>query len=273
MKRSRQYISAPAVVSSFLGMILAVPLAFALSSPANDASAAQSGQTATAEVTTADFAKYAYAFNQGYEARLASASASSTDMDTTCSEASVTSGRSGSGVSAPSSKVTKSGSDASHQNKLASMINSYNTYTSMVYNSSSVTNTNSNNAVGSNNSTMTSVKVEDSKGVLIGVSNDPYASQVATNDSFNKDSYNTSTQTSIVNDSYNSETNTAVNSGNTSTSTKNVTENSNNTTSNEVNTTTNTTQNKTIGSYNETTVDTDVDITSQQGPKPPHHNV
>lgn len=279
MKRSqhiiKKYISGPAAVSSFLGMMFAVPFAFALSSPANNTASAQSGQTSTAQVSTADFAKFAYAFNQGYEARLTSASASSTDK-TTCSEASVTAGGSGSAADVSSPKVTKAGSgaghqDKGHQDKLASMVNSYNTYTSMVYNSSSVANTNSNNTVGSNNSTSTSVKVDHSKGVVIGVSNDPEATLVATNDSFNKDSYNSSTQTSIVNDSYNTETNTVVDSGNTT----NVTKNSNNTSSSEVNTTTNTTQNTTtiVDSYNETTVDTDIDITSQQGPaKPPHHN-
>lgn len=270
MKRSK-YISGSTAVSSFLGMMMAVPFAFALgSSPANTtASAAQSGQTSNAQVSTADFAKFAYAYNQGYEARVASASASSTDT-TTCSEASVTTGGSG-GASADVSpvKAAKSGGVA-HQNKLASMVNSYNTYTSMVYNSSSISNTNSNNSVGSNNSTATSINVDHAKGVMIGVSNDPQASQVATNDSYNTDSYNTKTNTSIVNDSFNKETNVSVTKTDIDDSynTKNVdvTKDSNNTMSNEMNVTNNET--KTIDSYNETDVDidADIDISSQQGP-------
>lgn len=289
MKRSK-YISGSTVASSFLGMMMAVPFAFALgSSPANNTAAAQSGQTSTAQVSTADFAKFAYAYNQGYEARVASASATSTDM-TTCSEASVTTGGSG-GASAEvvPAKAVKSGG-GQHQGKLAAMVNSYNSYTSMIYNSSSVTNTNSNNNVGSNNSTSTSIKVGESKGMLmIGVSNDPQATQIATNDSFNKDSYNTKTDTTIVNDSFNKETNVAINSGNTSTetttvnktdiddsyNTKNidVTKDSNNTMSNEMNVTNNET--KTIDSNNTTTIDADVDvdISSQQGGPAPLQNV
>lgn len=288
MKRSK-YISGSTVASSFLGMMMAVPFAFAFgSSPANNTATAQTGQTSTAQVSTADFAKFAYAYNQGYEARVASASATSTDA-TTCSEATVTTGGSG-GASAEvvPAKVVKSGG-GQHQGKLASMVNSYNNYTSMIYNSSSVTNTNSNNSVGSNNSTKTDISIKDAKGVMVGVSNDPAATQIATNDSFNKDSYNTKTETTIVNDSFNKETNVAINSGNTSTetttvnktdiddsyNTKNidVTKDSNNTMSNEMNVTNNET--KTIDSNNTTTIDADVDvdISSQQGGPAPLQNV
>lgn len=273
-KITKKYISVSTIVSTFAGMMMAVPFAFALSSPANNASAAQAGQTATAQVTTADFAKYAYAYNQGYDAHVASASTGSL---ATCSEASVLTPGSGAGggvvASASTSEaapmpVKRAAKPVAADHRMASMVNSYNTYTSMIHNSSSVTNTNSNNTVGSNNATTTEVKVEDSKGVMIGVSNDPSATLMATNDSFNKDSYNTKTDTTVVNDSFNKETNLAIDSGNTSTETETVnvtktetnTVDSNNTMSHEMNMTSevNKTENTAIDSFNTTTVDTTI---------------
>lgn len=240
----KKYISMQTALSTFVGMMMAVPFVFAAGALPS-ASAAQD-QSSSAQVSVADLAKFATAYN---------ASASSTkvaaDGTATCSEASVSTGPAvlgdseaagggggggwgaGGGTAAkPWSGGGKVAGAASVKplDKIASMVNSHNTYTSMIYNSSSVTNTNSNNTVGSNNTTSTdlSLKVEDSKGLMVGmgVSNDPKASLVATNDSFNEDSYNTKTETEIVNDSFNKETNLTVTKTEDSYNIKNETEDS-----------------------------------------------
>lgn len=223
--------------------MLAVPLTFALNAPAREAGA-QADQQSIAQVTQADFAKYAYAFNQGYEAKAVSSTTSSSASVGTCAvtpgvdgaQAEVTSAGAGAmaGSGAPAVQMAGYGRGSAgpagkqsvakpQQDRLAAMVNSYNSYTSMVYNSSSVTNTNSNNTVGSNNTSTNSVKVEDSKGVFIGMSSNQSAEQKNINDSFNKDSYNTTTETTIVNDSFNKETNVAIDSGNTTTNNTAVT--------------------------------------------------
>ena len=73
----------------------------------------------------------------------------------------------------------------------------------MINNSSSVTNVNSNNTVGSNNQSKTAINIEKSMGVSVGVSNEQKSVQMNAEDSFNKGSYNTKNETSIVNDSFN----------------------------------------------------------------------
>ena len=229
-------LSGPTIVSTFIGMVMAVPLTIGISSLANNAGALPNEQ-AVAESTTADFAKFAYAFNQGYQASAVSTtsgavacvdvpsqgagagavSAAAVSMPAGAqSEATVTYGR-GSGGTAWSTPVKpvihradKHGSDLA-----AHMVNSYNSYTSMVHNSSSVSYTNSNNVVGSNNSNSTKIEVEDAHNVAIGVDNTQSAVQMQANESFNHDSYNTETNTLINNDSFNEETNVAINSGNT----------------------------------------------------------
>lgn len=315
---TKKVISAPIVASTVIGMMMGVPFAVGINALSNRAGAVES-QQATAQVTTADFAKFAYAFNQGYESRAVTASAT-TSAPGVCADASVTTGAgsasaastgetSSAQVTTASAPVSKMGMGAMHapakveglaRARWEAMANSYNTYTSMVYNSSSVTNTNSNNTLGSNNMTMTSVDVKDSKNVMVGVSNDPKVTQLNTNDSFNKDSYNTTTKTetntSIVNDSFNKETNIAIDSGNTKTETTNVTktdvngsfntenkvidsgntvnktEDSNNTTSSTNTTDVNmtNTENKTIDSNNTTNTETNIDTTITAA-KPEEH--
>ena len=89
MLYSNKFISVPVVISSFIGVTVAVSLSFALQASINNASAAQSANQTTAQVnTTEDFAKFAYAFNQGYEASATSASSSSGQV---CAEATVSS--------------------------------------------------------------------------------------------------------------------------------------------------------------------------------------
>ncbi len=290
-KVSKKYIPISTVVASFAGMLMAVPLAYAVGSPANIAAAGQN-QQAVSQVSQADFAKFAYAFNQGYEARTASATTSSTATPT-CSDASVvvpgvgaaaaSSDGGGSAqsmtVSAPLGRgsggmgsvyVPKSAPKMSPQDttRWASMVNSFNSYA--VYNSSTVMNTNSNNTLGSNNSTSTSIAVKDSKNVMVGVSNDPSVSQMNASNSFNKDSYNTKTDTTIVNDSFNKPVTIDSNNATATTNTTNVAKDSfnktnvtNTTDSNNKTDTTNTmsidvtkTENKTIDSNNTTTTDT-----------------
>lgn len=271
----KKYISLPTVVSSFIGMMVAVPLVFALNSSASGANAYQSTQSqSTAQVMQDEFAKFAYAYNQGYEARTVSASSTTPGS---CAEATVSAASSDAGGSGAVGASSKSGGHGvpSHaaSARYASMINSYNSYSSAVYNSSSVTNTNSNNTVGSHNVTKTEVDIEDAKGVMVAIDNSQNQSQVVANDSFNKDSYNTKTETTTINDSFNKETNVAINSGNTS-ETNNVTKvedsynTSTNTTTNQ--TTVTTTENKTIDSYNnETNIDVDLQPGHQKGPHYP----
>ncbi len=205
---TKKGMSLPVIASSFVGVLAAIPLAFALSAPIT-ATATQSGQSVTSQANVEDFAKFAYAFNQGYEASASSSTTNGSGAQTTCSEATVTvgSGQDSNGttqVNMANPSAGKSGSTGS-TDRTASLVNSYNTYTSMVNNSSTVHNVNSNNSVGSHNSTETTIDVSKSHGVMIGVSNDPEAEQANANNSFNEDSYNTKTDTSIINDSFNKE--------------------------------------------------------------------
>ena len=233
---TQKNISAPTLVSSFVGMMAAVPLAFALSGPINTSAVQQTGQEALSQANVEDFAKFAYAFNQGYEAKATSSTSSGGGQPVSCSEASVSTGGSGGGgheavatsVAYNNKPSYKHGSHVggkgggAHMPKLsgraAAMMNSYNTYMSKIYNSSTVNNVNSNNTVGSHNSMETKIEVDDSKGVIVGVSNDSTSVQNNANESFNKDSYNTKTETNttIVNDSFNKDiTNTTTNTTNT----------------------------------------------------------
>lgn len=269
--------------SSFAGMMLAVPLAFALGNPASTVEA-RSDQSSVVG-SQADFAKYAFAFNQGYEAK----ATSMVSNGGVCTEASVSTPGSGSahatsavsengpsnGPAALMTSTPMNGGNGSwkqapahtpkHQSddskRWEAMMNSYNTYTSTVNNTTNVTNTtttntNSNNTIGSHNSTSTTVNVEDSLGVMVGVSSDSTSTQNAASESFNNDSYNTSTETNTatINDSFNTETNTAINSGNTTTTVSNetaVNDSYNTETHTMNNTSTNTTTNTTNTTVND----------------------
>lgn len=207
---TKKLISTPIVISSFVGMMIAVPLSFALQASMS-ASAMQQSNQATAQVNAEDFAKFAYAFNQGYEASAVSSSSSSGQVScATVGAPSADKEASGTtqvnSVVAPPAVGGKGGGALAakrpYSERTASMVNSFNSYTSMVNNSSSVTNVNSNNTVGSNNSTKTEIEIEKSKGVLVGVSNEQKGTQVNAEDSFNKDSYNTKNETLIINDSF-----------------------------------------------------------------------
>lgn len=180
-------------------MIVAASLAFGMQASMSASALQQSN-------STEDFAKFAYAFNQGYEAR--ATSASSSDGQVSCS--SVTAPTSDqAGATQTNTAVAPVGGKGAGvaavkaPARTAAMINSFNSYTSMVNNSSSVTSINSNNTVGSNNTNKTDVSIKHSKGVVVGISNEQTGTQMNAEDSFNKDSYNTKNETSIVNDSFN----------------------------------------------------------------------
>ena len=220
MDTTKKLISAPTVVSSFVGIMLAVPLAFALRAPMSASAVQPASQTVTAQSNVEEFARYAHAFNQGYEASLASASASSSSGDgvscavvetPTATQVSADKGsastQQGNYYVAPSVGGRGGGGSAKMSSRVAAMTSSYYNYTSMVNNSSTVNNnnTNSNNTVGSNNSTKTSLNLDanHTRGdIKIGISNESNSVQQNANESFNKDSYNTTTETSIINDSF-----------------------------------------------------------------------
>lgn len=199
---AKKLISAPVIVSSFIGILVAVPLAFALQASMN-VSALQQANQATAQVSADDFAKFAYAFNQGYEARVTSTSSSGGQA--ACAEVGVPVAADATQVNslvAPTGGKGGGAVVAKMSDRTAAMVNSFNSYTSMVNNSSSVTNVNSNNTVGSNNTTRTDVNIERSLGVTVGVNNEQRSSQTNAEDSYNRGSYNTTNETSIINDSF-----------------------------------------------------------------------
>lgn len=230
---SKKFLSMPTVVSSFVGIMLAVPLAFAISGPMQASAADQTGQAVTAQANVDDFALFAQAFNQGYDAKVANAT-STGGGGATCAEATATvAGGQGSGQLAGVASTSQSNvyrapavggkgggvMPGKTSNKVSekmsertkAMVQSFYNYTSMTNNSSTVnnthttTNTNSNNTVGSNNSTKTELNVDANKtrgDVVVGVTNESTSVQENINESFNKDSYNTKTDTTIINDSF-----------------------------------------------------------------------
>jgi len=220
------------VAASFMGILAAIPVTLALYAPSDRAAAIQdqaSTSTAMVSKVPADFEQFAYAYNQGYVAR--AASISSVGGVETCSEAVVsedgavaTSGEAVARRIVATKPLSKSSQGAVRTDRVASIVNSYNSYQSIVQNSSSSTtnNTNSNNTLGSNNSNRTEVNIDDAKGVLLGINNETNVTSISNADSFNKDSYNTKTDTKIINDSFNEEKTLIIDSGNTTTNTKNV---------------------------------------------------
>lgn len=228
----KNYIST--AVASFVGIMAAVPISLAMFGPGNQAGAVQDQSgVSTAEVSGvgADYAQFAYAYSQGYLAQASTSTASAVSGDTdVCSEAVVTPASvdlpaggpalrpaGGSGMVMPPEELTDGAA------------RSYHNYQSFVYNSASteINNTNSNNNVGSNNAITTNVKVSEAKGVTVNTDNTLTANNLAIDDSLNKDSYNTKTDTTIVNDSFKEETSVVKDSGNaTATTVDNSTSNS-----------------------------------------------
>lgn len=293
---SNRAVSTPVIVSSFIGIVMGLLFSLGLNSLMTNRVGAIESPHPVSQTSAEDFARFAYAYNQGYEARATSAGGDAA----ACAE--VPMPGMGGGVSARSeanasgavasattvpyaSPVSWGGSKhkaaspqhssdrASYRDRMSHMVNSYNTYNSStsVNNTSSVTNTttntNSNNTVGSHNTSSNEIRIEDSRGVHVGVSSNQQTTSNQASNSFNEDSYNTTTNTTTNTaiDSFNKETNIAVNSGNTVTENTNVTKiegsyNSDNDTTT-TNTTNNTTNTNTENSHNSTEVgDIDVDV-------------
>lgn len=211
-RTKKKFIST--AVGSFIGIMAAIPVAMGIYNPGIIAGATQeqnADSSAKVSGIPADFAQFAYAYSQGYAAKATStATGSSATAGSACAESTVSTGDSGQVLGDSTSKP---------QADLGGVINSYNEYKSFVYNSSTsmITNTNSNNTVGSNNTTKTDIEVKDSEKLSIDVDNKTDATNIATDNSFNNESYNTKTETenvavTKVEDSYNTKTeNVAVN--------------------------------------------------------------
>ncbi len=284
-KEKKTLISTAA--ASFVGILAAVPLVASMYSPNNGVSALEGQTSATSSQSTgaqADYAKFVYAYNQGYLASAESGDAKSTvslgggsctepDMEQAAAGGMGAGGGAVSTVSmmgAPSMRQVGGRGNVTPPAETASAWHAYYSYMSQVYNSSSsiVNHTNSHNTVGSNNSTSTEISVEDAKNVDIGVNNETTTTNTSIDDSFNEDSYNTTTETNttIVNDSFNHEVTNTDNSVNTEDS-------FNNETSTEINDSNNTTTTETT---TETNIDVEVGIedsfnTTTDGWVPPGH--
>lgn len=254
----KNYIST--AVAAFVGILAAIPISLALFGPGNQADAVQNqSPVSTAEVSGpgVDYAQFAYAYSQGYLAK-ASTGTSADNDGAVCSEATASTAS----VDLP---VGGSGNAVEPEEIADGAAKAYNSYNSYIYNNavSEVNNTNSNNTVGSNNATTTTVKVNDSKGVAVTTNNTTTGTNLAIDDSLNTDSYNTKTDTSIINDSFNKETTVIKDSGNASASTTTTDNSSSNseTTNVEIKDSGNT---STDNSIQDNTLKLDVDLKATQ---------
>lgn len=201
-------------IGSFIGIMAAIPVAMGLYNPGALVGATQDQKaTSTAEVSgvPADFMQYAYAYDQGYAAHASSsATSSSASAGAACAESTVSTGE-GEVLGASTTKQ-KEYNFRPHA-EAEEVIHSYNEYKSFVYNSSTSTinNTNSNNTVGSNNTNKTEIDIEDSEKLSVDVDNKTNAMNISTDDSFNKDSYNTETENVAINESFNIDKTLAIN--------------------------------------------------------------
>lgn len=207
-------------LASFAGIMVAVPVMIGLYGLGNNIAGATQDQTSTSTAQVsgipADFAKFAYAYNQGYMAQAKSNGSVASASVGTCSEATASTDGDVLGASTIQQPSRPAGHHEEHQAELADVVRSYNTY---VYNSSSseINNTNSNNTVGSNNTNETEIAIKDSEKLSVEVKNETEGTNISNNDSFNEDSYNTKTETEteIINNSFNEEKLVAIDSGNT----------------------------------------------------------
>ena len=225
-------------VASFVGIMAAVPIGFALFNPDVNRVGATTDQPATSITADAAYAQYAHAYTQGYLASVHGGGATASVDDNSCREAASSAQVGGQGATATSTThsttahATVNGGYGQHNGGGQGSVDwnddddngnhvmtprewrehvskSYNSYSTTHNSSHSEVNnsyTNSNNVVGSHNSTETNVEVKDSKNVDITTENETSGSNVAVSDSFNKDSYNTETNTTVVNDSFNETT-------------------------------------------------------------------
>lgn len=194
--------------ASFVGMVAALPVAFLVVS-AQPANAMQSAKPAVADTS---YKQYLEGYTQGYLANVKQNNSSNIDV-ANCADTS-SNATSGSGASAQTASASYQpmSKGAWSQN----VTNSYNTYTSSthttnkistVINKKHVTNINSNNTIGSNNTAISQVTVKDSTGTVVASGATANGDVVTGVDVKNTDSNNTTTTNTSVNieDSFNSD--------------------------------------------------------------------
>ena len=233
-------------ISSFVGILAAVPVSLAFFSLSQPAFAQSQHQTSDKD----NYALYAQAYSQGFAAHAdevaptPAAQPKNVSYDNTCHEDSY----GGSGEGSSSGQYTTMNAQASSKYMSAAewktaVTNSYNNYATNTVNNTK--NVNSNNVTNSNNSSTSSVAVHDSKGVVVSsnttvngdiksdthVTYDDSNNETTTNDSYNTDSNNTVTQTS------NSHNQTTTTTTNTTTNTSTIDDSFNNPVTTTINTT------------------------------------
>jgi len=233
-------------ISSFVGILAAVPISLAFFSLSQPAFAQTQQHTSDKD----NYALYAQAYSQGFEAYADKQAPAQTTQpkhvsyEDSCHE----DYDNGGGEGSWSGQQTTMNAHASSKYMSASewktaVTNSYNTYATNTVNNTK--NVNSNNVTNSNNSSTSTVAVTDSKGVVISsnstvngevksdthVTFDDSNNETTNHDSYNTDSNNTVTQTS---NSHNQTTNTTTN---TSTNTSTIEDSFNNPVTTTINTT------------------------------------
>ena len=191
-------------ISSFVGILAAVPLSLAFFSLMQPAQAQPQNQTST---NKDNYALYAEAYSKGYLASADAAQSTRTVTTTntsSCADTSSTDDSTSEAAPAPTTVSTKaSNKHLSESEWAATITNSYNTYATTTVNNTD--NSNSNNTVNSNNTSTNNVSVKDSNGVVVNTGNvingnNNAETKVLTNiskndttikDSFNKDSHDT----------------------------------------------------------------------------------
>jgi len=199
-------------ISSFVGILAAVPLSLAFFSLMQPAQAQAQNQTSS---NKDNYALYAEAYSKGYLASADAAQSTRTVTTTntsSCADTSSTNDSTSEANSTPPAVSTKASSKHLSESEWAATItNSYNTYATTTVNNTD--NSNSNNTVNSNNTPTNNVSVKDSNGTVVNAANvvggdNKTKTKVLTNnsnndttinDSFNKDFHDT---TKIIKESH-----------------------------------------------------------------------
>ena len=198
-------------ISSFVGILAAVPLSLAFFSLMQPAQAQPQNQTSD----KSNYALYAEAYSKGY---LASADATrpvqavATTNTDSCADTSTTNdSTSESNTTASTVSAKASSKHMSESEWTATITNSYNSYATTTVNNTD--NSNSNNTTNSNNTSTNNVSVKDSNGTVVNAStviggDNKTETKVLTHNSNNettiKDSFNTDSHdtTKIVKESH-----------------------------------------------------------------------
>jgi len=198
-------------ISSFVGILAAVPLSLAFFSLMQPAQAQSQNQTSD----KSNYALYAEAYSKGY---LASADATQTAQTvattntSSCANTSSSNDSTGDTNTTSAAILTKASSKHMSETEWSAAItNSYNTYATTTVNNTD--NSNSNNTTNSNNTSTNNVSVKDSNGTVVNAStviggDNKTETKVLTHNSNNettiKDSFNTDSHdtTKIVKESH-----------------------------------------------------------------------